>query len=493
MKKQLFLLTVSMFAWLASLQGQQAKTTFLVEHFTASSCGPCVGMNNVITPYYQEQSAAGRLIYIKYHTSFPGDGDPYYVSADAGARTNYYAVGSAPYIVSNGNRIGGNPAQPARDTLTKRVNAFEGTKSFYNITFDSAHISQVGGGARNLYIRYTITPEVTAEVTVQTVVFESKTYDNASTNGETEFSNVVVKMFPSGSGNVKLMEKDVAYTFVYEHDMNNTFAERIDDLNLVVFVQNDGTKEVLAASQHRIEHSPVVAIPEINFERVGDSALVSLTCATDGTTLYYSLTSKPTTDSTVYTEPFWINVNTTVKAIAADGVAANSYTKTERFEFVVESPKITFVLVENGAEVTITGSTEGSTIHYTVNGVDPTASSQIYTAPFVRTTTTPVRAIGVKTGWTNSPIASVYVQTTSNKDLEKLSLLKIHPNPTNDYVNIEYPETAQLFLYNINGVLVYEATMKGHKQLSMTEFPNGIYILRVSSEQGTTSARIIKQ
>ncbi|MDR9831052.1 FN3 associated domain-containing protein, partial [Vibrio sp. FNV 38] len=65
----------------------------------------------------------------------------------------------------------------------------------------------------------------------------------------------------------------------------------------------------------------------------GDEGLeVSITCATDGATIYYTTDGEvPTNESTVYNEPFSITETTTVKAIAyvgedASTVASATYT-----------------------------------------------------------------------------------------------------------------------------------------------------------------------
>ena len=56
-------------------------------------------------------------------------------------------------------------------------------------------------------------------------------------------------------------------------------------------------------------------------------------------------------------------------------------------------------------EVSISCTTEGATIYYTLNGNDPTTSSTQYTAPFTLTATTTVKAFAVKTGYNPSGIA----------------------------------------------------------------------------------------
>lgn len=56
--------------------------------------------------------------------------------------------------------------------------------------------------------------------------------------------------------------------------------------------------------------------------------------------------------------------------------------------------------------VTISCTTTGATIHYTVDGNDPTTSSAVYSSPIAISQTTTVKAMAVKSGMSNSSIAS---------------------------------------------------------------------------------------
>ena len=56
--------------------------------------------------------------------------------------------------------------------------------------------------------------------------------------------------------------------------------------------------------------------------------------------------------------------------------------------------------------VTISCTTEGATIHYTLDGNDPTTSSAVYSTPIAISQTTTVKAMAVKSGMNNSSIAS---------------------------------------------------------------------------------------
>ena len=75
---------------------------------------------------------------------------------------------------------------------------------------------------------------------------------------------------------------------------------------------------------------------------------------------------------------------------------------------VVETPSITpngGTFVET-ASVSINCATSGATIYYTTDGTTPTTSSTAYTGAFNLTKSATVKAIAVKTGCTNSEVAS---------------------------------------------------------------------------------------
>ncbi|MFZ7946324.1 chitobiase/beta-hexosaminidase C-terminal domain-containing protein [Neobacillus sp. 19] len=63
-------------------------------------------------------------------------------------------------------------------------------------------------------------------------------------------------------------------------------------------------------------------------------------------------------------------------------------------------------MVKSGTEVTLATGTEGATIHYTVDGSDPTTASPAFTQPIVITKATTIKAIAVKAGMTNSAVAT---------------------------------------------------------------------------------------
>ena len=65
------------------------------------------------------------------------------------------------------------------------------------------------------------------------------------------------------------------------------------------------------------------------------------------------------------------------------------------------------------AQISLSTSTEGASIYYTLNGDDPTTSSTLYSAPFSITETKTIKAIGVKAESTSSAIVSKTVTISS--------------------------------------------------------------------------------
>ena len=164
---------------------------------------------------------------------------------------------------------------------------------------------------------------------------------------------------------------------------------------------------------------------------------ISLATTSIGATIYYTTDdTTPTASSTPYTGAFELTTSpTTVKAIAIrDG--HGSTVATETFQIQLAAPTIT---VSNSGLATITAEA-GATIHYTIDGTTPTASSHTYSAPVQLTNPQTIKAIAVKTNYTTSDVAmGDYITTGVSgtmvilKDLEDHTWTYYSAKPDSDY------------------------------------------------------------
>lgn len=138
---------------------------------------------------------------------------------------------------------------------------------------------------------------------------------------------------------------------------------------------------------------------------------VTITSTTPGATIYYTTDGADPDPSVVeqkYSHAFAIASAVTVKAIAVKSHYTNSGIVSREC-----APKVATPLINSlGTSFEISCATEGATIYYETSTTDmasvatPTTSSTPYTAAVAITQTTYVKAIAVKTGCTNSEVAS---------------------------------------------------------------------------------------
>jgi len=211
------------------------KEAILAELFTSSSCGPCAGFGS----FYDEiENLVSPTLFntIKYQMNWPSSGDPYYTQ-EGNARKNFYGVASAPSLYMHGeymdiyefglNAIRNRLKQDAKLNLKASGTVNEET-NMVDVTVDISPLTDVSGA----YLFVSVNEKVT--------------HNNATTNGETEFTHVMLKMLTGAEGEaLGDLVADEALSFSYEYDMTSTFMEEINDLEVVVFVQDKTTKEML--------------------------------------------------------------------------------------------------------------------------------------------------------------------------------------------------------------------------------------------------------
>ena len=139
---------------------------------------------------------------------------------------------------------------------------------------------------------------------------------------------------------------------------------------------------------------------------------VTISDSTSGAVIYYTTDgSTPTTSSLVYSTPIAVNATTTIQAIAVAAGFSNSSLASGVFTInlpTVATPSLspTPGSYSPSVAVTLSDSTSGAVIYYTVNGSAPTTSSLVYSSPIQVNSTTTINAIAVLSGYNNSVVAS---------------------------------------------------------------------------------------
>lgn len=73
--------------------------------------------------------------------------------------------------------------------------------------------------------------------------------------------------------------------------------------------------------------------------------------------------------------------------------------------------------------------------------------------------------------------------------------INVHPSPANDEINIKTNETKEIKveIYSTNGQLVHQCSLIGNKQIDISEFGNGVYLIKSLNENGAVGhSRFIK-
>ena len=204
----------------------------LYEKFTSSTCPPCAQFGINFDPFYNTNGS--NLALIDYQVNWPGAGDPYY-TAETGTRRGFYGVNAAPTMFVDA--IDGTNFAAAG--LTSDFNNAIAKPAYFAI---SATKNLVG---TNMTVNVTTTPYLDGAYRLYVAVVERTTSGNAATNGETSFKNVMMKMMPDANGTVINCSHDIPVTTSITTNLAGTFIEQYTDLDVIVFVQNFATKEIM--------------------------------------------------------------------------------------------------------------------------------------------------------------------------------------------------------------------------------------------------------
>ncbi len=209
-----------------------AERISMIEHFSSSTCFPCVFTNKDMDTLTQNN--AGKYTYVKYPMNGPAPGDPYYFG-DCNTRRTYYGVNNVPMLFLNGTNMGSNVIPQ------EKMDASYNTPSFFDIR---------GSFNVNENDSITIIADIMSYIDIKSLkayisVNEKTTTKNVGSNGEKEFHHILMKMLNSASGNNINLEAGKYQRLEFTFDMSKTNVEEMSDLEVAIWIQNPANKEIL--------------------------------------------------------------------------------------------------------------------------------------------------------------------------------------------------------------------------------------------------------
>jgi len=232
----------------------------MIEHFSSSTCGPCVNVNSIMLNFCNNNP--GRFTYTKYQMNWPGDGDPYYTQ-EGGVRHTYYNVNAVPNLILDGEDYSTSMSQSDFDEEADKPALMDIRGSF-----------SVSGNT--ISVKADIMPYIDANARVYISVNEKVTTGNVGTNGETEFHHIFMKMLPDAQGTEVSLTACTLQHLEYSCNMSSTFVEEMSDLEVAIWVQNYSSKEVFN-SRFAYEYTNVHPNPVQNLNLVCGNGMMQAT------------------------------------------------------------------------------------------------------------------------------------------------------------------------------------------------------------------------
>ncbi|MBI4947447.1 MAG: T9SS type A sorting domain-containing protein, partial [Bacteroidetes bacterium] len=90
----------------------------------------------------------------------------------------------------------------------------------------------------------------------------------------------------------------------------------------------------------------------------------------------------------------------------------------------------------------------------------------------------------------------ITVNTTTTKEIISAKNISVYPNPSNGKfkIELELNSKAQILICNVLGETIYKAqAQQGKQEINISDFANGIYMLKVFNNEQQQYVRIVKQ
>lgn len=235
-------------SFLGSLQVKDRPC--FIEEFTSSTCVPCANFNVGFDPLIEANNvnkASANFNIIKYQMNWPSPGNDYSYNAHGDTRKSYYGVSGIPDHYTHG-LPGGSGDQTEIDECKGGITPIEITGSYTIMDKE------------NLKASVTVKPlmDLNGNYTLHVAAVEKQYENKFATTTQRDYIHVMRLMMPNGNGTkISSMtsgtNQDFNFTSKYTtwtdgvavKQMSNTFWTHPMNSNLVVFLQDNNSKEVL--------------------------------------------------------------------------------------------------------------------------------------------------------------------------------------------------------------------------------------------------------
>ncbi len=487
------------------------ERTPMIEHFSSSTCGPCVQPNVTMNNFCNNNQ--GRYTYTKYQMNWPGNGDPYY-TAEGGTRRDYYSVNAVPlaFLDAESLNFGG---------VQNQFNQHAEIPSFMDVrgsfTVDGNTISVVAD----------VMPYINVNARVYVSVNEKETHGNVGSNGETTFHHVFMKMLPNAQGSTIDFVAGELQRLEFTQDLSATHVEEMSDLEVAIWVQNHGTKEIFN-SHYAYDYSDIHPYPVENLalvedegnmmtaswnapaqgEPIGYNVYVNDELVAENTTeTTYSFDAEPDVFYVVGVVALYAEEKTSVKSVAAPGSGMQ-----DEGLVVVGSSNVILDIENPSLDLSVQNANLGTMTPIQISSITEGVSEG---GPYLNIELAAELPAMVEAGeefhFTISPINTgerSYASTSVNVnydggtinflveiDGELLSVTeitsqaKIYPNPTSGNVRVMAGSNIEsVKVYDMLGALVAIVPANGTSvDVNMSQFSNGVYFFNIRQSDGTVS------
>ena len=462
----------------------------MIEHFSSSTCGPCVSVNTQMLNFCNNN--LGRFTYTKYQMNWPGNGDPYY-TAEGGTRRTYYGVSAVPQCFLDGEDQGYAAVQQIIFDEHAQRPAFMDIRGSFTVEGNTIHVLA------------DVMPYIDINARVYVSVNEKETHNNTGGNGETSFHHIFMKMLPNAEGTTVNFVAAELQRLEFTQDMSNTHVEEMSDLEVSIWVQNYATHELLN-SHFAYEYTAVHPYPVENLTLVenGNNLLASWNAPTGGNAigynvyvngqlaleatndLQYAFGGDPNAFTLVEVVALYPDGQTSIKAVATlDGgqpVVCDPVTDLAADPYEYQG--------SHGALVTWT-EPEGATSYEIYVGEEllGSVSGQPVFIGF-EGDALGTYTIGVVAVYEDCESDMATVEFFWNYDSveESANGTAIYPNPTSGNFTVECDNVATVEVYNLVGQKVYEA--QGQVvNVDAVNWDKGVYLVKVMNQNGAVETR----